>query len=52
MGEPIYEVTVWNLQNGDIIKKVWEATEEELCEIEEQYRDEPFCNIQIEEVGG
>ena len=43
-----YQVTVWNIATGDIVKKLWEATEEELDEVEEQYRDEPFHEIQIE----
>jgi hypothetical protein len=43
-----YEVTVWNLTNGDIEKYVDAATEAELKDIEENY-DEPFYDIQIEE---
>lgn len=48
--EPTFEVTVWNVTNGDIVKKAWEATSAELAEIEEQYGDEPFYEIQVEEL--
>lgn len=43
-----YEISVWNVVEGDIVKKVWDGTEEELGEIEEQYDDEPFYQIIID----
>lgn len=47
---PAYEVTVWNVTNGDIEKKLWRATETDLREVEEQYGGSPRHEIQIEEV--
>lgn len=44
-----YEVTVWDTINGDIVRKEWSATECELREIEDSYRDEPGIEIQYEE---
>lgn len=43
-----YEVTVWNQTNGDIERKVWDATEEELEELREWYEDEPWLEIVID----
>jgi hypothetical protein len=34
--ETTYDVTVWDF-GGDIVKRAREATEKELCEIEDQY---------------
>lgn len=47
---PTYDVTVWNTMNGDIVKKLWSASQAELDELQEQFEDEPFCDVQIEEV--
>lgn len=47
MGEPRYEITVWDTRDGDIVKKAWEATPVELDAIEEQY-DEPWHDIVID----
>ena len=44
-----YEITVWNMIDGDILEKNWEATERDLDDIEERYRDEPNIEIEIEE---
>ena len=44
-----YEVTVWDMLDGDIIEKLWEATERDLRELEERYRDEPGVEIEIED---
>jgi hypothetical protein len=46
---PTYEVTVWNDSNGDIVKKLWEATEDEVDDIRERYEDEPFHSVVVEE---
>lgn len=47
--EPTYEVTVWNDSNGDIVKKLWNATASEVEEVREQYEDEPYYSVQVEE---
>lgn len=47
--ERSYDVTVWDVVNGDVIKSAYDADDDELNEIEEQYRDEPGIEIQIEE---
>lgn len=44
-----YEVTVWNLIEGDIVKKLWDASEEELAEVEGRYADESGYEVQVEE---
>lgn len=45
-----FEVTVWDMMDGDIVKKRWDATQAEVDEIEEEFRDEPFREVQIEEL--
>lgn len=42
-----YEVTVWD-HEGDIVKKLWEATYEEAEEVREQYEDEPLLTVVVE----
>lgn len=49
MEDERYDVTVWDLRDGDIVKKLWEAAYEEAEEVREQYADEPFYDVQIEE---
>lgn len=34
--EPHYEISVWTW-DGDVVKKVWDGTEEELAELREQF---------------
>lgn len=43
-----YEVTVWDLVEGDIVKKRWRATSAEADEIREQYADDPSKSVQVE----
>lgn len=43
-----YEISVWNITNGDLVRKLWEATEADRGQIEEQYDDEPFYEIVID----
>jgi len=43
-----YEVTVWNVVDGDIVAKNWSATEEEVAEMETRYGDEPYFDVQVE----
>ena len=47
--ETRYEVTVWDIINGDIVKKLWNATAEEADEIRDQFEDEPFREVVVEE---
>ena len=49
MPDEIYEVTVWNLTNGDIERKLWRATQDDLEALIKQYEDEPFYEVQWEE---
>ena len=44
-----YVVTVWNIMDGSIEKKLWNATYEEAEGVRAQYSDEPFCDVQVEE---
>lgn len=43
-----YEISVWNNVEGDLVKKLWDASQAELDELEEKYRDEPFYQIVID----
>lgn len=43
-----YEVSVWSVVAGDHVKKLWEATEEELDDLYEQYADEPFYDVVVD----
>lgn len=43
-----YEVTVWNVTNGDIAKYMRDATEDELAEIEDWYSDESEFEVVID----
>lgn len=45
---PRYCVTVWSVLDGDMVEKLWEASEAELDEIERRYEDDPFTEIQTE----
>ena len=42
-----FEVSVWN-HEGDVVKKLWEATDEDLADLEEQYGDDPLYTIVID----
>jgi hypothetical protein len=46
--ETRYEISVWNISEGDLIRKFWNATEDYLADIEEQYSDEPSYSIVID----
>lgn len=48
---PRYEVEVWNIVEGDLVKKLWDATEDEVAEVEERYADEPFYDVVVREAG-
>lgn len=43
-----YEVTVWDMVEGDIVKKRWDAPAAEADEIREQYADDPTKSVQVE----
>lgn len=43
-----FEVTVWDWE-GNIVKKLWHATEAELNEVEETYGDGPLFTIDVQE---
>jgi hypothetical protein len=42
----VFEVSVWN-HEGDVVKKLWEATESDISDLEEQY-EPPFYTIVID----
>lgn len=46
--EQSYEVTVWDMREGDIVKKLWNADAIEADQVREQYADEPFIEVQFE----
>jgi hypothetical protein len=43
-----YDVTVWDFE-GNIVKKLWDATCEEAEEVREQYDDDPLRTVIVEE---
>lgn len=43
-----FEITVWNYE-GDVVKKLWHATEADLDWIEQLYGDTPLFTIDVEE---
>lgn len=46
--EEVYTVTVWD-HEGDIVKKLWEATYDEAEAVREEYADDPFKTVVVEE---
>lgn len=48
MAEYRYEISVWNIVEGDVVRKLWDASEDDLEAIEEQYGDEPFYEVVID----
>lgn len=44
----LFEVTVWDWQ-GDILKKIREATFDEATAVQEEYADDPLVTVVIEE---
>lgn len=42
-----FEVTVWD-HEGDIVKKLWDATYEEAEEVQAQFEDDPFKTVVVE----
>lgn len=48
-GEPLYNVDIWNSQ-GDVVKNFREITAAEVDDIRDQYGDEPWLDVVVEEV--
>ena len=46
---PRFEITVWDIANGDIVEKLWEASKRESDEIEERYSEDEALEVQVEE---
>ena len=46
--EPSFEVTVWD-HEGDVVKKLWDATYDEAEAVREQYADDPFFAVVVSE---
>ncbi len=42
-----YEISVWD-DEGDVVRKLWDASEEELAEVREAFADEPRYSIVID----
>lgn len=45
----IYDVTVWDTVEGDVVRRIRRATEEQLAEVEAEYSDDPRYEIQIDD---
>jgi hypothetical protein len=48
MAEPRFEISVWNNVEGDVIKKLWDASQDDYDALLEQYEDEPFYEVVID----
>lgn len=46
--EPLFNVDIWNNQ-GDVVKHYREVTAEEVDDIRDQYEDEPWLDVVVEE---
>lgn len=46
--EPLYNVDIWNNQ-GDVVRHFREITADEVDEIRDQYEDEPWLDVVVEE---
>lgn len=44
-----YEISVWNNITGDVVRKLWDADQNELDAICHQYDDEPGHEVVIDE---
>jgi hypothetical protein len=47
-GEPLFNVDIWNNQ-GDVVKHFREVTADEVDDIRDQYEDEPWLDVVVEE---
>lgn len=48
--EPRYEITVWDITDGSILAKEWDASWTTVEEVYEQYEGEPWADVQVEEL--
>jgi hypothetical protein len=48
MAEPRFEISVWNNVEGDVVKKLWDACQDDYDALLEQYEDEPFYEVVID----
>jgi hypothetical protein len=48
MAEPRYEISVWNNVEGDVVQKLWDASQDDYDALLEQYEDEPFYEVVID----
>jgi hypothetical protein len=46
--ETTYEVEVWNIVEGDVVKKLWHAKWADVEALQDQY-DDPMYEVQVEE---
>lgn len=46
--EPLYRVDIWNTE-GDVVKHFRDLTADEVDEIRDQYEDEPWLSVVVEE---
>lgn len=46
--EPLFNVDIWN-HEGDVVKHFREITADEVDEIRDQYEDEPWLDVVVEE---
>jgi predicted SnoaL-like aldol condensation-catalyzing enzyme len=44
-----FEVDVWRIEDGEHIKKLWDATQEEVDEVQEQYGDDMAYDIVVKQ---
>jgi len=44
----VYDVTVWNNMNGDVVLVRCDISDDELDELRSFYEDEPFCEVVID----
>lgn len=42
-----FDVEVWDLLDGDLVEKLWDATEEEADGIHDRYEDDPMKMISV-----
>lgn len=42
------EISVWNIVEGDHVKKLWDASWADYDALVEQYEDEPFYDVVID----
>lgn len=50
MSNELYEVTVWNV-DGNIIKKMWRATNEDVEDVADDFSDDPSAIVEVSRRG-